>query len=265
MGSTSYIYLVQDGEDRGTNIYKFGRTTQEGGDTRILKRIKCYSKGTIQHFLWRVATENLINIEEDIRHLFLQKYPVVRGREWFRGSVNHMKEDIDAVICKYPTFTDISAAPQGIGTTRQSKRDVNRNPLQEMPKLDTMVSRRGTRIAAFFKNDQLSFKEETATLYYDAASSTFHLFDFVPEWEDTDYPVKQYKDIHEFFPLAKELVKYCRGSCILTAGDMLIQNKAEYDFICEPLFRSLGELPNTHFEYTDSSCGWATEYRLWRR
>ena len=47
----SHIYLIQDGTDIGTNVFKIGRTNQGSCSDDIvkLKRIKCYSKGTIQH------------------------------------------------------------------------------------------------------------------------------------------------------------------------------------------------------------------------
>ena len=51
----SYIYLIQDGNFINTNIYKIGRTSQQG-DTRRLNRFNGYNKQTIQKFLREVNT-----------------------------------------------------------------------------------------------------------------------------------------------------------------------------------------------------------------
>lgn len=49
MSELAYIYLLQDGHDKGTNVYKIGRTVQKGGDGRRLKRLQGYTKGTVQY------------------------------------------------------------------------------------------------------------------------------------------------------------------------------------------------------------------------
>ena len=65
MTFTAYIYLIQDGGYVNTNVYKVGRTTQNG-DTRRLNRLKCYSTNTIQIYVREVNTEKVVEIEKDI-------------------------------------------------------------------------------------------------------------------------------------------------------------------------------------------------------
>lgn len=97
MEDQSYIYLLQDGNDRGTQIYKIGRTTQCGGDTRRLKRIQSYAKNTIVYALVNVQTNQVVEIEKEIKRIFKQKYLLVRGLEWFQGDVKDMKHDIYSI------------------------------------------------------------------------------------------------------------------------------------------------------------------------
>ena len=97
MDDVSYVYIVQDGQDKGTNIYKVGRTTETGGDTRKLNRLQTYSHGTIQYYTWNVE-HNVNTIEQKIKEVFNRKYKLVRGREWFEGNILDMKKDIDSVI-----------------------------------------------------------------------------------------------------------------------------------------------------------------------
>lgn len=94
----SYIYLIQDGKDKGTNIYKIGRTTQSGSDIRKLRRIMSYSHGTIIYNIFNVNPCIVNDIERSIKDAFRKKYTLVRGSEWFAGDVISMKKDIDAII-----------------------------------------------------------------------------------------------------------------------------------------------------------------------
>ena len=100
MTSTSYIYLVQDGEYIGTSIYKVGRTTQNG-DTRSLNRLKSYSTNTVQVYLRQVNTEKVIEIKNDVIKVFTIKYNLVKGVDWFDGDKNQMIVDINTIIDKY--------------------------------------------------------------------------------------------------------------------------------------------------------------------
>ena len=96
----SYIYLIQDGKFINTNIYKIGRTTQKG-DTRKLIRFSSYNKETIQKFLREVNTDIVINIEDEIKSLFVKKYKLVQGSEWFEGDCNSMISEINSIIDKH--------------------------------------------------------------------------------------------------------------------------------------------------------------------
>jgi hypothetical protein len=96
----SYIYLIQDGKFINTNIYKIGRTTQKG-DTRKLIRFSSYNKETIQKFLREVNTDIVINIEDEIKSLFVKKYKLFQGSEWFEGDCNSMISEINSIIDKH--------------------------------------------------------------------------------------------------------------------------------------------------------------------
>lgn len=104
----AYIYLLQDGNDRGTDIYKIGRTSDKCQDTRTLKRLKSYSKNTIVYNLTAVSHCEVVKIENDIKSHFNKKYILVRGQEWFKGNVNEMKKDINKIIDDYIIPCDIN-------------------------------------------------------------------------------------------------------------------------------------------------------------
>lgn len=94
----SYIYLLQDGNDKNTNIYKIGRTTQDGNDTRTLRRLKDYSQGTTVYNIFYVPNHQVCRIESHIKTVFKKKYILFRGTEWFEGNIYDMKKDIDTII-----------------------------------------------------------------------------------------------------------------------------------------------------------------------
>lgn len=101
--SQSHIYLIQDGKDIGTNIFKIGKSKQGINDIIKLKRIKDYSNGTIQHNTWLVSYTLVDDIESEIKKYFRNNYALVRGYEWFEGDVKQMKKDIDFIIDNYKT------------------------------------------------------------------------------------------------------------------------------------------------------------------
>ena len=101
MSELAYIYLLQDGKDKGTNIFKVGRTIQKGGDGRKLKRLQGYSNGTVPYNTWKVDETTIIDIEKEIKELFKEHYHLVRGSEWFDGDVKQMKIDIDSIIERF--------------------------------------------------------------------------------------------------------------------------------------------------------------------
>ncbi|NBR26040.1 MAG: GIY-YIG nuclease family protein [Micrococcales bacterium] len=96
--SHGYIYLLQDGNNKSTNIYKIGRTLVEKDDSRNIKRFKSYSKGTIIHYMINVQPKDLNEIEKNIKIYFSNKYKLVKGREWFEGNIDEMKKDIHEII-----------------------------------------------------------------------------------------------------------------------------------------------------------------------
>lgn len=98
MEKSAHIYLIQDGNDKGTNIFKIGMTIQGECDEVRLKRFSGYSRGTIQYNTWRVSHEVVREIETKIKQTFRCKYHLVRGTEWFEGDVKQMKKDIDHLI-----------------------------------------------------------------------------------------------------------------------------------------------------------------------
>lgn len=93
----AYIYLLQDGCEKGSNIYKIGRTVQSQ-DTRKLARFQTYLKGTIIYNLFHVEYTQICEVEKKIKQAFKKKYIPVRGQEWFEGNVRDMKKEIDKII-----------------------------------------------------------------------------------------------------------------------------------------------------------------------
>lgn len=93
----AYIYLLQDGRDKGTNIYKVGKTTQEG-DSRKVQRLQAYSPDTVVYSLQHVPLEQVHAMERKIKQAFEQTYELVRGTEWFAGDVQRMKRDMDRML-----------------------------------------------------------------------------------------------------------------------------------------------------------------------
>lgn len=96
----AYIYLIQDGNDRGSYVYKIGRTIQQG-DSRKIKRLGNYSKGTVVHYTWKVDSEDVNEIESKIKNIFNNKFELKRGTEWFEGNVYEMKIEIDDIVKSY--------------------------------------------------------------------------------------------------------------------------------------------------------------------
>ena len=92
----AYIYLLQDGLDIDTNIYKIGKATQKCTtcDSRYIRRMKEYSEGTIIHSIIKVNPEKLTKLENMVINSLAVKYKCARGREWFQGDINDMIEVI---------------------------------------------------------------------------------------------------------------------------------------------------------------------------
>ena len=84
-----YIYIIQEREFVGTNVYKIGKTKQEN-----TKRINSYSKGSELEL--QIKCTNCDLKELQLITLFKEKYIHRRdlGNEYFEGNVNNMKRDI---------------------------------------------------------------------------------------------------------------------------------------------------------------------------
>jgi hypothetical protein len=110
--SSSYIYLLQDGNDIGGSVYKVGRTTQKG-DTRILRRVRSYSYGSILKFARCVPCDKVKSLESSIKTLFRSKYRLSRGTEWFEGDAEAMRRDIENVLNDTDTSNEALEADTG--------------------------------------------------------------------------------------------------------------------------------------------------------
>ena len=98
---SAFIYLIQDGQHFGTNIYKIGKTVQTGGDARQITRFNNYSRGTIPYGLWIVPVCSVGEIEKKIIEAFNQIYILSHGKEWFIGDWFQMKKDIESFCSEY--------------------------------------------------------------------------------------------------------------------------------------------------------------------
>ena len=94
---SSYIYLIQDTKYNNQNIYKIGRTTQNG-DCRKITRLQCYTKYSNIEYIRQVNTEHVINIETQIIEEFNKKFELIEGNEWFKGEKLLMINIINSII-----------------------------------------------------------------------------------------------------------------------------------------------------------------------
>lgn len=94
----AFIYLIQSGDDKGTQIYKIGRSVQKTEDCRQVKRILDYPNGTIIEMVIRVRTDIVVTVEDSIKEAFKKKYRLVRGTEWFEGNVRMMVKNIYDIV-----------------------------------------------------------------------------------------------------------------------------------------------------------------------
>lgn len=89
---TGHIYLIRDGAHLDKQIYKVGMTRD------FNTRLSQYSKGTETIGKWSVDEKYLKHIEELILVEFSGKYKIARGKEWFEGDCESMKEDIETIV-----------------------------------------------------------------------------------------------------------------------------------------------------------------------
>ena len=62
---SSFIYLIQDTKYKNTNIYKIGKTTQNG-DCRRITRLQCYNKYSSIEYIRSVDINEVDSIEKYI-------------------------------------------------------------------------------------------------------------------------------------------------------------------------------------------------------
>jgi len=92
----NFLYLIQDINDIGTNIYKIGKTNQLPD-----QRFKGYEKGSYPFRISKV--DNCNYREKELINIFKEKYELARGREYFRGDLNKMIEDFN-ILCDKSIF-----------------------------------------------------------------------------------------------------------------------------------------------------------------
>ena len=98
----SYIYLIHDTKYIKQNIYKIGRTTQNG-DCRKIGRLQCYSKYSNIELLRQVDTELVIKCETEIITAFNNQFELIDGNEWFKGDKYLMIKTINSIMDNYIT------------------------------------------------------------------------------------------------------------------------------------------------------------------
>jgi hypothetical protein len=86
-----YLYLIQTGEDIGTNIYKIGKTVREPH-----KRLRGYDKDT--KTICFQAVDDCHNRENELKALFNNKFRLARGREYFEGNKKAMEEEFSKFV-----------------------------------------------------------------------------------------------------------------------------------------------------------------------
>jgi len=86
-----YLYLIQTGEDKGTNIYKIGKTVRQPH-----KRLKGYDKDT--KTICIQAVDDCHNRENELKALFNNKFKLARGREYFEGNKKKMEEEFSKFV-----------------------------------------------------------------------------------------------------------------------------------------------------------------------
>lgn len=79
----NFLYLIQDYNDLGTNIYKIGKTTQD-----YSSRLKGYPKGTRTFRI--IEVDNCEKRESELIKIFNDKFTLYRGREYFTGNITDM-------------------------------------------------------------------------------------------------------------------------------------------------------------------------------
>ena len=95
------IYLLQDGNDIGTEVYKIGKTNRgTTGNQRKFDRFLGYTKDTEIILTCKVSSEEIDNIEKELIKKFEREFKLHKGREWFEGDIKNMKKIIYEYMCE---------------------------------------------------------------------------------------------------------------------------------------------------------------------
>lgn len=91
------IYIIQEREFIGQNVYKIGRTVN------IVNRMMSYPKGSIVRF--HTTCKQLVYIEGEVKKQFAENFIWRKdlGAEYFQGDVNHMRQHIISIIEEFDT------------------------------------------------------------------------------------------------------------------------------------------------------------------
>ena len=179
----SIIYLLQDGDDVGTSIFKIGRSSKIE-NMRSIPRLKSYNDGTIVYNTWWVPNRLVNVIEQKIVSVFEKKYTKHRGREWFRGDVLSMRNRIHKIINKMMDLSETDS--------EESEVDNKIHADSKRVHVDTIGSN------ARLLNDSHSHKLELATAISDASiDSNSHKAEKNIVLLPTDDSFVKKEDIHD--------------------------------------------------------------------
>jgi hypothetical protein len=180
----SYIYLLQDGKDKGTKVYKVGRTEQNCNDSRKLARLQDYSKGTIVYNTFCVPKCRVRQIECEIKTTFSLKYKLYRGSEWFEGNVISMKKDIDKIIDNFCKQEEENTDDEDIDIECIACQDTGNMYYGDDvygPCLNCDVSQRCTGI------HNIVFKTKTDARWASMFDNFGWSWEYAPVWDSSDY------------------------------------------------------------------------------
>lgn len=181
---SSYIYLIQDTKYNNQNIYKIGRTTQNG-DCRKITRLQCYTKYSNIEYIRQVNTELVINIEAKIIEEFNKKFELIEGNEWFKGEKLLMINIINSIIDKY--IINVENTPNQENTINNIELDNSELNLSLVNNIDILD------YVKIFKNLYGNY------FIYNSKTNIFYCYNR-NFWEQNDIIFKQYisNQLHDY-------------------------------------------------------------------